>query len=449
MSMLSGDPRSLSFDAYTYLYPLVTMEVTRRQMVNVEAGSKPGCGPPNEFHHIRAFPPADFRAVVRPNFDTLYSSAWLDLTAGPVVLHTADTSDRYFMLPMLDMWTDVFANPGKRTSGTGAQDYVVVGPRHSGDLPAGKPVIEAPTPWVWVIGRTQTNGPADYAAVGQIQDGFAISPLSRWGQAPAPVEPLTDPSVDVDTEPLAQVAGLPARAFFTLGAELLATHRPHVTDRSILARMRRIGLGEPFDYAALDPAVQDALDGVPAAALERVRAAIPRQAPIVNGRETITASIGVYGNEYLRRAVVAMAGLGANPPEDAIYPLNVFDAEGQPLNGDHDYVLHFERDQLPPVHAFWSVTMYDDEGFQVANAINRFAIGDRDELTFNADGSLDLHLQHDSPGAERESNWLPAPRGPLGVTLRLYAPGPEALDGRWSPPPIRRVPASANGGGPR
>jgi hypothetical protein len=144
-----------------------------------------------------------------------------------------------------------------------------------------------------------------------------------------------------------------------------------------------------------------------------------------------------------------MAGLGANPPEDAIYPLNVFDADGQPLDGDHDYVLHCEHDQIPPVHAFWSVTMYDDEGFQVANAINRFAIGDRDDLTYNADGSLDLYLQHDSPGAERESNWLPAPRGPLGVTMRLYAPAPEALDDRWSPPPIRRVPAGANGGGPR
>src|SRR5215469_8557738 len=125
MSLLSSDPRSLSYDAYTYLYPLVTMEVTRRQGINVEEGAKPGFGPPNEFHHIRAFPPADFRAVVRPNFDTLYSSAWLDLSAGPVVVEVADTGDRYFMLPMLDMWTDVFANPGKRTSGTGAQEYVV------------------------------------------------------------------------------------------------------------------------------------------------------------------------------------------------------------------------------------------------------------------------------------------------------------------------------------
>ncbi len=160
MSMLSGDPRSLSHEAYVYLYPLVTMEVTRRQAINVEPGSKPGFGPPNAFHHIRGFPPADFRGVVRPNFDTLYSSAWLDLTAGPVVLHAPDTDDRYYMLPLLDMSTDVFANPGKRTTGTGVQDIVVTAPADDGELPAGMTVIAAPTPWVWVIGRTQTNGPA-------------------------------------------------------------------------------------------------------------------------------------------------------------------------------------------------------------------------------------------------------------------------------------------------
>jgi hypothetical protein len=134
-----------------------------------------------------------------------------------------------------------------------------------------------------------------------------------------------------------------------------------------------------------------------------------------------------------------MIGLGASQPQDAIYPLNVADADGQPLTGDNDYVLHFEKGELPPVEAFWSVTMYDAEGFQAANPINRFAIGDRDSLSYNNDDSLDLYLQHENPGPQRESNWLPAPRGPLGVTMRLYAPAPQALDGRWNPPPIQRV----------
>jgi hypothetical protein len=170
---------------------------------------------------------------------------------------------------------------------------------------------------------------------------------------------------------------------------------------------------------------------------------LPRIAKVINGWQMNADSMGVYGDYYLKRAIVSMIGLGANQPADAIYPLNIADADGQPLDGDHDYVLHFNRDQLPPGAAFWSVTMYDAEGFQAPNSINRFTIGDRDNLGFNQDGSLDLYLQHDSPGHDHEANWLPAPRGPLGVTMRLYAPAPEALDGRWVPPPINRV-SSAN-----
>jgi hypothetical protein len=265
-----------------------------------------------------------------------------------------------------------------------------------------------------------------------VQDGFVLTPLSRWGREPVPVEADTDPTIDMDAEPLAQIKGLSAREFFTLAAEAYAMHGPHVTDWSMVARLRRIGFGSgELDY--------DALEGVPAAALELITAALQRLAPIVNGWQTITDTIGVYGNAYLKRACVALAGLGANPPEDAVYPLCLADADGRPLEGEHDYVLHFERDELPPVDAFWSVTMYDAEGFQVANPLDRFAIGDRDDLTYNADGSLDLYLQHESPGPEREPNWLPAPRGPLGVTMRLYGPAQEALDGRWNPPAVRRV----------
>jgi hypothetical protein len=248
----------------------------------------------------------------------------------------------------------------------------------------------------------------------------------------------------METPPLEQVNGLSGRDYFGLAAELLKLHPPHVTDWSTLARVRRIGLrpGQSFDYPALDPEVRQAVDQAPAGGLELMRTSIPRLTKIANGWQMNTDSIGVYGNFYLKRAIVSMLGLGANQPEDAIYPLNVGDADGQPLNGVHDYVLHFAPAELPPVDAFWSVTMYDDEGFHAANAINRFAIGDRDALTYNDDGSLDLYLQHETPGPQRESNWLPAPRGPLGVTMRLYAPRAEALDGRWNPPPIRRASAT-------
>jgi hypothetical protein len=159
----------------------------------------------------------------------------------------------------------------------------------------------------------------------------------------------------------------------------------------------------------------------------------------VNGWTTFTETMGVYGNYYFKRAVVTLVGLGANPAEDAVYPLLTADADGESPTGEHDYVIHFDADKLPPAHAFWSVTMYDAEGFQVANEINRFAIGDRDPLKYNADGSLDLYLQHTNPGPACESNWLPSPSGRLGVTMRLYAPKREVLDGRWHPPAVQKA----------
>ncbi len=163
----------------------------------------------------------------------------------------------------------------------------------------------------------------------------------------------------------------------------------------------------------------------------------------VNGWTIIKDNVGVYGNAYLQRALVALVGLGANPPEDAVYPLLIADGDGEPITGEHDYVVHFDADELPRVAAFWSVTMYDYEGYQVANEVNRFAIGDRDPLTYNANGSLDLYLQHTNPGPERACNWLPAPSGPLGVTMRLYAPKRSVLDGTWSPPPVRKADSHA------
>jgi hypothetical protein len=433
--------RAIAVEAYVYLYPLVLMDVTRRQMTNVEPGKSLGRGPMSSFIHVREFPPADFKDVVRANFDTLYSVGWLDLTAGPMVVSAADTQGRYYMLPMIDMWTDVFATPGKRTSGTQAQDHAVVPPGWEGGLPNGMRRIDAPTPYVWIIGRTQTNGPDDYEAVHAVQNGYRMTPLDRFGREPVPIAVKVDASVDMQTPPLDQVNAMAAGDYFAYAAELMRLHPPHVTDWSILARAERIGLkaGQRFDWDALDATVRDALESAPASARAAMQAKMPTIAPVINHWLMNNDTMGVYGDYYLKRALVAMVGLGANQPEDAVYPLNVGDADGQPLNGDHDYTIHFAKEQLPPVDAFWSVTMYDADGFQAANSINRFAIGDRDALSFNQDGSLDLYLQHEDPGAEKRSNWLPAPRGALGVTMRLYAPRASVLQGNWAPPPIRRA----------
>ncbi len=430
----------IGIEAYIYLYPLVMMDVTRKVSTNYPPDTKPGMGPMNMFHHMRAFPPADFREVVRPNFDTLYSSAWLDLSEEPLIVSAPDTHGRYYLLPMLDMWTDVFAVPGKRTSGTAAQDFAVVPPGWKGELPGGVRRIDAPTPYVWIIGRTQTNGPQDYPAVHKIQDGYKITPLSRWQSPQVPVKATIDSKVDMKTPPLRQVNGMSAADYFAYGAELLKTQAPHITDWSILARMKRIGLepGKSFSLAESKPAVRTALERAAKDALAEMQEKVPTLAPVVNGWQMNIHTMGVYGNYYLKRAIVAMIGLGANQPEDAIYPMCVADAEGNPLDGKNNYVLHFAKEKLPPVNAFWSLTMYDAEGFQVANPLNRFALGDRDALKFNPDGSLDIYIQPQSPGKEKEANWLPAPnQGPMSPTMRLYAPKAEVINGRWNPPPMQ------------
>lgn len=439
-ALSAAEAQGIAEEAYIYLYPLITMDITRKQFVNADPKTSPIGGPPNAFKHVRAFPAADMRAVVRPNFDTLYSSAWLDLGAGPVVVSTADTGGRYFLLPMLDMWSDVFAVPGKRTNGTGAASFALVPPGWRGALPKGVQRIDAPTPHVWIIGRTQTNGPQDYDAVHKIQDGYKVTPLADWGKPARPVRHKIDPSVDTKTEALRIVNEMPAVDYFRYGARLMKANPPHATDWSTLARMKRIGLeAGKFDSGKAGP---EALAKGAAAALRLMQEKTPMLARTVNGWQMNTDTMGVYGNYYLKRAIVAMVGLGANQPEDAIYPLNVADADGKPVTADNAYVLRFAKGELPPANGFWSLTMYDAEGFQIANPLNRFAIGDRDALKFHPDGSLDLYVQHESPGPELESNWLPAPRsGPLGLTLRLYAPKPEALDGRWNPPALRRVSA--------
>jgi hypothetical protein len=288
----------IGIEAYTYLYPLVLMDATRRQAVNVEAGKAFGRGPMNAFTHIPAFPPADFRDVVRPNFDTLYSIAWLDLTQEPMVVAAPDTQGRYYMLPMLDMWSDVFACPGKRTTGTGAGRFAIVPPGWQGKLPEGVQRIDAPTPYVWIIGRTQTNGPKDYEAVHHVQAGYTTTPLSQLGKAPQPVTATIDPTVDMQTPPMTQVDRMVAGTYFAYAAELLKVNPPHSTDQPIVARMRHIGMepGKSFDLGKADPAVMRALERAAPDALKAMRAKIPTLARVVNGWQMNTDTMGVYGN---------------------------------------------------------------------------------------------------------------------------------------------------------
>jgi hypothetical protein len=441
---------AIATDAYLYLYSLVTMDVTRKQGTNVENNQKPGFAPMNAFSNWPAFPPADMKIVVRPNFDTLYSTGFLDLTKEPVVVSVPDAGGRYYLLPMLDMYTDVFASPGWRTTGTQAGDYLVTPPGWRPDLrekfaeefklPKTTQRIDAPTPYVLIIGRTKTDGPSDYAAVNKIQAGFKMTPLSQWGKAPQPVMGTVDPTIDMKTPPKIQVDTMPAEKYFPYAAELLKLHPPHVTDEPIIAQMRRLGIepGKSLDLSKLDPVVQKALASAPEAGQQQMKWKMATLARVANHWSMNTDTMGVYGNYYLKRAIITQVGLGANLPEDAIYPLNLGDENGRPLDGANKYSIHFDKDAAPPVNAFWSITLYDSEGFQVVNSLNRFAVSSWMPFKYNVDGSLDLYFQNESPGKDKEANWLPAPKGAFNLTMRLYAPKSEALTGKWNPPPITR-----------
>jgi hypothetical protein len=450
----ADEAHAIGVDAYLYFYPLITMDVTRKQLTNQQ--STPGGigGPMNRFANVAAFPTADMRVVVRPNFDTLYSSGWLDLTKEPVVVSAPSTEGRYYLLPMLDMWSDVFASPGWRTTGTQAFNFLVTPPGWRQDLrdgfveefklPEGTQRIDAPTPYVWVIGRTKTDGPADYDAVHKIQDGYTITPLSQWGKAPEPMTAKIDPSIDMKTPPKTQVDTMPAAKYFAYAAELLKLHPPHITDEPIIARLKRIGFepGKSFDFDKLEPEVKSALESAPEDAQKLIAWKVPTLARVANGWSMNTDTMGVYGNYYLKRAIVTQVGLGANLPEDAIYPLNLADATGKPLDGANTYSIHFDKEATPPASAFWSITLYDPQGFQVANALNRFAVSSWMPFKYSPDGSLDLYFQNQSPGTDKEANWLPAPKGPFNLTMRLYAPKSDALTGKWNPPPVVKLETS-------
>jgi len=435
------EAHAIGVDAYLYFYPLLTMDITRKQFTNIEPGKEFGKGPMNMFVSVPQYPPASFKGVVRSNFDTLYSIAWLDLTKEPLVISAPDTDGRFYLLPMLDMWSDVFASPGWRTTGTQARQFLVTPPGWTGTVPAGLSHLPAPTPFVWVIGRTKTDGEADYAAVHKIQTGYTVTPLSQLGKKAEPVIVKIDPTVDMKTPPKIQIDTMSAANYFAYAAELLKVHPPHLTDQPILAQMQRIGIevGKSFNFEALDPVVKAALQTVPDEAQTLMKWKVATLARVVNGWSMNTDTMGVYGNYYLKRAIVAQVGLGANLPEDAIYPLNLGDEQGNPLDGANKYVLHFDKDQVPPVNAFWSITLYDPEGFQVGNSLNRFAVSSWMPFKTNPDGSLDIYFQNESPGKDLEANWLPAPKGAFNLTMRLYGPKPEALNGKWNPPAIKRM----------
>lgn len=427
-------------DAYIFGYPLVTMELTRRSFVNVETAS-PSSAPMGQFANMTSYPAVDDHRVTAPNADTLYSTAWLDVSKEPYVLSVPDMNGRYFLLPMLDGWTDVFQVPGKRTTGTGAQKYLISGPGWKGDVPAGLTHYQSPTGMVWILGRIYCTGtPEDYAAVHALQAQLTLVPLSSYGKPYAPPANAVNPAWEKSGGVRQQVAEMSSVEYFTLLAQLMKDNPPSADDAPAVAEMARIGLvpGQDFDASKLDSATLAALNRAPKLAEARIKAFAAKGLKLVNGWTTLTKT-GLYGTDYVDRAFITAVGLGANRPQDAQYPLTTHDPQMQKYDGANTYVLHFAKGQTPPVRGFWSITMYDPAFFFVANALNKQTVSPRDDLHYNADGSIDLYFSHAAPPNVPESNWLPAPAGNFQLMLRMYWPDEPVLDGSWKVPEVTKL----------
>jgi hypothetical protein len=429
-SVSPSEVREIAGRAYVYAYPLVLLEATESVM------------PINHLTHVSAFPDASFRLIVRPNADTLYSTAWLDVSKEPVLLHVPDTGGRFDLLQFMDAWTETFADPGKRTTGTSEAWFAIVGPGWSGKLPEHVIRLDAPTNQVWLLGRTQTNGASDYDNVHAFQHGMRLVPLSGFPDKEE--KPSAPPNLQraAGAAPPDRVKAMGPAEFFAAFAQAMKANPPHAADEPMVGDLARIGLvpGQDFDPSKLSPEQLQALNEGARTAVEHIEKFVATGGVTKPGWTSFQGTLGRYGTNYMARAVTARVAIGANPPEDAVYMSSAADGGGQALNGSMRYRMHFDASNLPPVQAFWSVTAYDKDGYFIANPINRYAIGDRDRLKFNPDGSLDLYIQSRDPGPDRESNWLPSGDGLFNLTIRLYWPKQAILDGTWHPPALERLP---------
>jgi len=450
---------ALASDAYEYGLPLLDMARTFRTSTSVNVTNGRGGGPVNQFNHFRKLADARDRTVVLPNSDTLYSMAWLDLSHGPVVIHSRKSTKRFHVFELLDPWTENFANIGSPPRGLPDGNYLVTTKQWKGKIPRGLKVVRSPYDRVWVIGRTLVLDRSDLPRVHRIQNTYRIVPLRKWNpKRPESYRPKRPATVD-RTINQAHIPGTgegedPATFFDALGDQL-KRFRPPARDRPILREMKALGVGpgqHPVTAGGLSgpvhQALSDAVSGGPARLQSGLLSKYGEDFDAHNG--WIVSDTGTYGTNYHRRALVARFGLGAPLPLVAMYPVALMDRTKVPLSGARRYVVHFDPGQAhPPVRFFWSLTLYDNDSFFVDNPLNRYLVNDRSNLKYNEDGSLDIYVQPDQPAdPDQVGNWLPSPAADAAqpafrLTMRLYGLSREnvkgLLDGTgWQGPTILR-----------
>jgi hypothetical protein len=428
---------ALGLQAYVWGFPVVVNEHSRLGMASSEKIIPHKLrGPLNTLVHAQALLTPDFEDVQSPNNDTLYTTFWLDLRDEPLVLHVPDTAGRFYTYQFVDAYTNNFAYVSQRTYGFQEMDFAICGPGWSGKLPQGVTRIDCPTPTVFVIGRLGVSGPEDVPPVHALQKRMSLVPLSHFGESDYKPETLklAKPTCAYDG-PL---------AFFEELGDLIVQNPPPARDHGLMGLFKEIGLtvDHGFDVDPLPEPIKSGLER----ALQDGGAVIAAKAKSmgreINGWRLAPVAPEYFGNDYVYRAAVGWQSMYVNDPVEAYYPGVYADREGHPLDASKQkYMLRFEAENMPPVGAFWSTTMYDlEKRLMVANPINRYSIGDRTSgLQYGDDGSLEIYIQHQSPGSDKESNWLPAPYAPFYMLMRLYLPRIEILNGQYEIPAVQRV----------
>jgi hypothetical protein len=434
------EARAIAKEAYIYGYPLVD-SYRLQHAYFVDRENPEFKAPWNQIANIPRVYTSDDRVAQTPNSDTPYSWLGLDLRAEPIVLTVPPIEKgRYFSIQLIDWCTFNFGYIGSRTTGNNGGNFMIAGPSWKGETPAGvKKVFHADTDFILAFYRTQLFNPGDIDNVKKIQAGYKVQTLSAFSGQPA----KTAPTVDF-IKPLTVEQEKTSLDFFNVLNFTLQFAPTDPSEKALMARFAKIGVGagKTFDPSKLSPEVKKAIEqGMADAWVDFANLRKEVQAGKVTSRDMF-GNRAELKNNYLYRMGGTIYGIYANSAAEAMYPVPPVEPAGEALNGAHRYTMRFAPGQLPPVNAFWSMTMYDlPDSLLVANPINRYLLNSTmiPQFVKDPDGGITFYVQHDSPGKDKEPNWLPAPKGPFAVYLRLYWPKQEALDGKWVTPPLRRV----------
>ena len=442
-SLTPDEARQIAEEAYIFAYPMLEHYKTMFAMAMYDK-SGAYVAPFNVFFNRTSLTGPKDTIVVRPNNDTFYGGAWLDLSTQPQILKVRAISDgRYYSFQIIDMYTHNIDYIGTRKTGNGAGAYMFVGPDWKGEVPKGiNKVIKSEGNYLVALGRTQVFGPADVDNALAVVSGYKLESLSQYlGQD---VEVTDSPLLNLPPFNPEKISNENFIGYFNA---LMAYGKIHPSETDLFLKFAKIGIepGKPFNPEEFDPEIIKAINEGIKSGMEKIKEEASKLGERKNGWQLVANAYGpreLMQGKYLKRAAGAYFGLWGNDLEEAYYPESTADSDGEGLDGSkHNYVLHFDKEQLPPVNAFWSFTMYKlPQQLFIENPINRYVISSATEgLKYNEDGSLDIYIQKDNPGPEKESNWLPAYDGPFSLQGRMYMTKPEALDPLYVPPAVERV----------